>query len=308
MRTEIQNQVEDLPRFAHWLRKQPLPKVNQFNTVFTGSGDSYATALFARGLSNGVVGAWDPGELSLQPERARNKYVFLVSASGRTRASVDLARKLKRFSRKRIAITANHASPLAEVCDGSLLLQFRSSGVLTSGTVSFTASLLAVAHLLGKLPSKLTLEPAIRRSASRAKTIEVPRNGGFNFLGSSVNRALAEYGACKVREVLGEKASAMFPEQFGHAQLFSVDRRKDVVIGISGDPKDPSSRVSRLLRENGFRTYSMTGQSRDIVVRSLETSFYLQDLVLSLATKRGLRECRFLTNQSSLQLSNMLIY
>lgn len=308
MRGEIKNQVRDLPSFTSWLNKQSRPRVNPSRMVFAGAGDSYATALFARGLSSGAAEAWDPGELSLQPKRARNKYVFLVSVSGRTKANIDLAHRLKRLAKKRTAITAKQDSPLAKICDDKLLLRFRSSGIPTSGTVSFTASLLAVAYLLGTLPKKLSLPSSIRTSESWARAIEVPLKGDFYFLGSKENRALAEYGACKVQEVLGEKADAMFPEQLGHARLFSVDRRKAAVFCISGGRNDPAWKVSRALRANGFPTHSVTGQSRDTTVRSLEASFRLQHLALSIATKRGLNECRFLTDRSKLMLSNKLIY
>ena len=150
MEEEIANQMEDLPRFASQLEKQRFPHVAPSELVFTGSGDSYAAALFAQELSDGVALASDPYELSLNPDRARGRHVVLVSVSGRTKANIQLAQKLKRVAKKRIVITGNPSSPLARVCDEKIVLQYTTAGRLTSGTVSFTTSLLACACLLRK--------------------------------------------------------------------------------------------------------------------------------------------------------------
>lgn len=308
MEEEIANQMEDLPRFASQLKKQRFPHVAPSELVFTGSGDSYAAALFAQELSDGVALASDPYELSLNPDRARGRHVVLISVSGRTKANIQLAQRLKRVARKRIAITANPSSPLARGCDEKVVLQYTTAGRLTSGTVSFTTSLLACAHLLRKLPKKLALRVAMRRGASWAKAIRVPPDGASYFIGSGVNSALAEYGACKVQEVLGAKAHGQVPEQLGHAQLFSIDKRKDVIFCIPSGRKDLTWRVLRVLEQNDFRVHFITGQSRNAIVRSLEISFHLQHLTLNLARRKGLKECSFLTDESRLQLSNRLIY
>lgn len=308
MEEEIADQIEDLPRFVSQLEKQRFPHVAPSELVFTGSGDSYAAALFAQELSDGVALASDPYELSLKPHRARGKHVVLISVSGRTKANIQLAQRLKRVARKKVAITANPSSPLARVCDEKIVLQYSTAGRLTSGTVSFTTSLLACAGILRESPRGIRLRAGMAKAARWAKGLRVPVGGAFYFVGSGVNRALAEYGACKIHEVLGAKAYAQFPEQLGHSQLFSIDPKHDMVICIPNGTNDKTWSVSRALSLHGFHVHSVTGQARNSVARSLEVSFHLQHLALSFARRRGMKECAFLADKSRLHLSNRLIY
>src|SRR6266702_6116649 len=120
--------------------------------IFTGSGDSFASSLFAHYLSEMQAFAADPYELQLHPRVAKNKTIFITSVSGKTRTNIQLARKVKGVAKKRVAITANSKSPLAKECDDVIQLRYRSLGILTSGTASFSAALLAVAALIRGLP------------------------------------------------------------------------------------------------------------------------------------------------------------
>ena len=308
MEQETENQIEDLPKFASLLSALKSLRIPPSELVCTGSGDSYAAALFAQELSGGVALASDPYELSQKTHLANGKNVVVISVSGRTAANLELARRVKRIARKRIAVTANPNSPLGKRCDKRIILRYQSAGRLTSGTLSFTTSLLVCAYILGKLPVKLNLRTAMKKASEWARSVKVPLEGDFLFVGSGVNRALAEYGACKIHEVLGAKAIAQFPEQVGHAQLFSVDRRKDTIVCISMEGDDKTMKLARLLQRKGFRVHTITGHSKNIVTRSVEVSFYLQHLTLTLAKRRGMEECAFLADESRLQLSDRLIY
>lgn len=73
MEEETRKQIEDLPRFAAQLRNDREKIVDPSRTVFTGSGDSYAAALFAQELSqNRAVGS-DPYELLRSIDRIHGK-------------------------------------------------------------------------------------------------------------------------------------------------------------------------------------------------------------------------------------------
>jgi len=113
MREEISNQTIDLPRFASQLREKHIPKLEHSSLVFTGSGDSYAAAVFAQELSHGEANASDPYELLTNIQRVRGKNLVIVSVSGRTRTNIKLARNAMGIAAKKIAITANPESPLA---------------------------------------------------------------------------------------------------------------------------------------------------------------------------------------------------
>ena len=308
MGEEIRNQLEDLPRFAAQLRQNRLPRLDPSRTIFSGSGDSYAAALFAEGLCRGEALALDPHELYRTPKKARSKSVVLISVTGKTRANLLLARRLKGIAKKRIAMTADPVSPLGSICDETVVIQYRKAGKLTSGTVSFTTSLQACSALVYRLPGEIDLRDCLRRAAAWAKGLKTSRQGSFLFIGSEVDRGLAEYGACKIQEVLGVKADAQYPEHVGHAQLFAIDPKRDTVLCIMSREDTKTREVFRRLSKAGFPASLLEAKGKDLVTRGIEVAIHLQELALSTARKRRLRECFFLKDRARLGLSGRLIY
>ena len=307
MAVEISNQTQDLPRFASQLRKMQLPKLQPSRLIFAGSGDSYAAAIFAQELSQGESAASDPYELLTNIRRIRGKNLVIISVSGRTKTNIELARKAKGISTSTIAITANPESPLARECDETLQLQYRTIGMLTSGTISFTTSLLACVFLLRSLPRTVRVKAAPIDTARLATNLKQAGRGAFVFIGSGVNYALSLYGAGKINEVLGAKAEAVYPEQLGHAKLFTVDKERDVIVFIASR-RDKAMKTYELLRKDGFQTSVLAFPDSHVVNRSLRVIIYLQQLALSLGRKKGIKECAFLSDKRRLNLSNRMIY
>src|SRR2546425_977171 len=307
MAEEISNQTQDLPRFASQLRQTHLPSLKPPTQIFVGSGDSYAAVFFAQELSHGQAVASDPYELLMNIGRTKGKNLVIVSVSGRTRTNIELARKAKGIAAKRIAITANTVSPLAKECDETLQLNYRSTGILTSGTVSFTTSLLACAFLLGKLPGTVQAKTTLTDTVHLGTKLEQASEGSFLFIGSGVDYALSLYGAAKINEVLGAKAEAVYPEQLGHANLFSIDRKGDFIVCISSG-RDKAREIHELLRTNGFHDSILAILESNSVNRSLKIAIYLQQLALTLAKKRRIRECSFLADRKRRDLSSKMIY
>jgi len=202
MEKEISNQTQDLPRFASQLRKISLPRLKPSTVVLAGSGDSYAAATFTQELSQGQAVASDPYELLTNMRRIRGKNLVIVSVSGRTRTNVELARKAKGIAKNTFAITANPDSPLARECNETLQLKYRSTGVLTSGTVSFTTSLLACTSLLVNLPRTVQPKTALTDTPSLTANLKQAEKGAFFFIGSGVNYALSLYGAAKILSLI----------------------------------------------------------------------------------------------------------
>jgi len=307
MEKEISNQILDLPRFASHLREAHLPKLKRSSLVFAGSGDSYAASVFAQELSKGEAIASDPYELLTNIRRTRGKTLVIVSVSGRTKTNVELARKAKGIAARRLAITADTESPLARECDETLQLEYRTPGILTSGTISFTTSLLACAFLLWDMPRYIRLKTAPSNAARTATSVKQPGKGAFVFTGSGVNYALALYGAAKINEVLGAKAEAVYPEQLGHAMLFSIDKEYDLIICLSTGP-DKARQLHELLGKNGFRTSIPASSENNPVQRSLNIAIYLQQLSLAIAKRKRMAECAFLSDMKRLNLSNKMVY
>jgi len=307
MAEEISNQTQDLPIFASELRRKHLPKLKPSTLIFAGSGDSYAAAEFAHELSQGQAIASDPYEMLTSIERTKGKALVIVSIGGRTRTNIELARKARNVALRRIAVTANPESPLARECDETLQLKYRTPGTLTSGTISFTTSLLACAALLRNLPATIRLGSALRASKMWARELKLAKEGSLVFVGSGVNFALSLYGAAKIQEVLGARAEAVYPEQLGHARLFTVNKKRDLIVCISSK-REKAVEVSRLLDVDGFRTSLLTTPGDDTVVGSLQKTIYLQVLALTLAKRRRNVGVAFLSDSRRLRLSNKLIY
>lgn len=309
MAEEVENQIDDLPKLVKKLRSQgSLRGTVPSKMMFTGSGDSFATALLAHSLSLGRAMAEDPYELYLNPERTKGKTLFLISVSGKTRTNIRLAKLVQGLAWKRVAITANPDSPLARACDSIIALRFRSSGILTAGTIGFTSGLLAVASLVSRLPRILDLDRMERRAAEWAETVRVSDHSSFFFIGSGIGYGLAAYGAFKMHEVLGMKAEYQYPEQFGHAELFSVRRSVDRVFCISSGSDSKIIGLFRRLSKESFRVYLLEGKAEHPVSACLEIALHLQHLALRLAKRMRVRECAFRSKRTRLRLSTRLIY
>ncbi len=284
MEEQLRGQVEELRFFAKEIGAQGGHLQRPSDLIFTGSGDSFACSLFASYLSIGLARAADPYELQQYPEMALGKSVFLTSVSGRTRANLQLARQIKGLARKRVAVTANPASVLANECDDIIPLPNGLLGPVTSGTVSFTTSLLALASRIRTLPRLSDLDKAEAR--------------GY---------ALSAYGSFKIHEVLGNPADYAQTEQLGHSKLFSLQTRDNIVCLASRQDRK-TAYVSRVLSKNGFHSNLLDIQARDPVVAGLEAAFSFQYLALELARSRRLKEVAFLLDRKKLRLSSSLIY
>jgi len=309
MEQEIHNQVEDLPAFARELGKDDrFRNLDPSGIIFTGSGDSFASSLLAHYLSQMQAVAADPYELQLHAKVSKNKTLFITSVSGKTRTNIPLAKRVRGLAKKRVAITANPESPLAKECDDVIQLRYRSPGILTSGTASFSASLLAVASLIRRLPKLDSLPIMERQAAGWARRSRVHPRGGFLFVGSGTGYSLAMYAAFKIHEVLGLSAQYQHTEQLGHSQLFSLQEKSDNPLFLAPSSDKKTSEVFRVLSKNGFHAYLLKSDRRDPILATLQLMFCLQHLALNLGRKMGLQECAFLTDRKRLALSSRLIY
>ncbi len=306
---EIRNQVEDLPAFARELAKDDrFRSIDPSSMIFTGSGDSLASSLFAHYLSGMKALAADPYELQLHPKVAKDKTIFITSVSGKTRTNIQLAKRVRGQAKKRVAITANPESPLAKECDDLIQLRYRSLGILTSGTASFSASLLAVASLIRRLPKLDSLRVMERRAAEWARHLRIHPRGQFLFVGSGTSYALAMYAAFKIHEVLGLPAQYQHTEQLGHSQLFSIREKSDNLLFLSPGSDKKTSEVFRVLSKSGFNAYPLKSGWRHPILGTLQVMFCLQHLALYLGRKLGFQECAFVTDKKRLALSSRLIY
>lgn len=309
MEEEIRNQVKDLPTFAiELVNDRRFRHLDPTSIVFTGSGDSFASSLFAHYLSGMRAFAADPFELQLYPRVIKNKTLFIASVSGRTRTNIQLAKRVRGIAKKRVAITANPESPLAKECDDVIQLRYRSQRLLTSGTASFSASLLAVASLIRRLPKLDSLRTMEKGAAEWARPSLVRPGREFLFVGSGTGYSLAMYAAFKVHEVLGLPAQYQHTEQLGHSQLFSLHKRSDNLLFLLPSSDKKTSEVFQVLSKNGFHVHLLKSRRHDPILATLQVMFFIQHLVLNLGRKMGMQECSFLNDKKRLALSSRLIY
>ena len=345
-RREIQMQPQYLKNlnFTHAI----LPTSVQKDTIFAGSGDSLAAAMLGEYFSSGRARAMDPLDVisclpptlaSFSPSPSdffnldrmsaiRDKNMYLVSVSGKTRANITVAKRMANS----VAITSDPKSVLARSTDNHVIpLQFPSTNKHTAGSISFLASALTCMSLVCDFSTRNIFPEKILYAARRdASNIDV--SGSLYILGNSLTYPLAMYGAAKFYEVLGYDARYARLEQFFHMDLFSANSGDTVLLlsppsfdgsvdlsGLVGDALEQAG--VRLVVPSSFDRYlgpdndmlalgplSLNWSMNDYLKCVLYCIFLLQTLVLNMADTQHLSECHYITSENLRHASNVVIY
>jgi fructoselysine-6-P-deglycase FrlB-like protein len=305
---EIEAQQHDLPEYAKYLNALPLDTINSGDTIFVGAGDSLACAQFIERQMDFVPRAMDPYELTQNPQIARNKTVFLISVSGRTRSNIEAARAIKGFAKKTVAITANPDSQLVKTCSSIIQLKFTKLPGVTPGTISFTSSLLACSRLFGSIHSEFDLAP--KMSSAKHWTESHSENAEtVYFLASGFLYPIAFYGSVKVSEFSGERAEYQLTEEFSHMNLFSMTK-KDLAIILKQGSDRKATQLYEELNRRGYcaELLDLKEPHADPVEVAVTYSIYFQYFALNAALRKGLSKPAFLESPSLLDISNSMIY
>ncbi len=285
--------------FLKSFRKQKTLSYNQLkNTIFSGSGDSLASAMLAESFSGGVVKAIDPLDLYENKQLIKSKHVYFVSISGNTITNIKVAKSVKRST----AITSKPESKLAEASDEIILLTAPNSGIFTAGSISFLESALTCISLVKKITipknSKLFLKAKTDAKKSKlSKRIFV--------LGNLFTFPLAMYCAAKFYEILGQDAHYCKIEQFSHMELFSV-QKGDTVIIFEGK-NSYNKQLGKNLRKIGINVIQPNMQSTKIS-QMIYYTYFSQLLSLFEAKKKRKKDCHFVTAKKIRNVSNQMIY
>ena len=292
MALDMERQAADLP-------SMPLPEPLAGPVAFVGSGDSYAAGLAAYYLS-GRASCHQPADIIADPLIAQGRTACFVSVSGRTRANILAAQAAHRAGLHTIAVTADPSSALAKACDGVVKLSFCSAGK-TSGTISFTASLLACAWLAARIACPIDAKDIYKNAGRNAARI-ANRIGSRSvvILGDSLFYPAAMYGALKFNEVLGSRAVAYPLEDFFHAPLFGA-KRNDRIIAVGNN-----SKPAALLKKAGLKSFHIDCKGTEID-SLLHAVLSMQHLVLQIAKKQKREECYFMKDKK-LRVSSSFIY
>ena len=278
--------------------------------IFIGSGDSYAAGLAAQSVSSGRSRCYTPSELLAFPDLLTVQELFFVSASGKTTGNIEASLLARGHGLKTTAITRNRDSPLAHHCDKTIELEYRTSGIVTAGSLAFTAAMLTCCNIAaGKVVSSEKIskvyESASEQTADFMKLHMPEKRGPVLFLAPPLLYPLSMYAAFKQFEVLGKKSSFYSIEEFCHSPIFGLQGGETVVI-FGSDDKSLALR-DRLLKA-GVASWALDIGSLDVLESALACAFFAQMLALAIAEKNGLRECYFLSNKSLLDISSSMIY
>jgi len=293
---EIAMQLDFIQKFVP---QRKLSAKRQKNSVFCGTGDSFASSQLAEVFSNFQVRVYDPLDLIKNKKLVHGRDLYLVSISGNTVSNVKLAKMHK----KTIAITANPDSRLAKTCKRLILLRFDSTGIQTSGSISFLASALTCISLVSKYPIRNAAK-IYRHAVKAAKDVSLGKK--VYVLGNLYTVPVAMFCAAKLHEVLGATALYERIEQFSHAGLFSA-RRGDTVLLF--EPKNQhNGRLLKNLQGCGLDARRIEPPTKNLQEQILFFIFVSELIALYAAKKKKKKDCFFIEENELRNASSSMIY
>ena len=327
MQAEIEYQVQDLCRPDLLSSSSSLAYNNNNSCLFIGSGDSYIAGLSAQYFSNSHAICCYPIDIIKNPLLVKSRNLFIVSISGNTQANILAAKIAKKHGASTItALTTRSSSRLAKSCDQIIELRYRNTGIITAGTISFTASMIKCISFSTQLHMPSELRKLYNLAEKQAEQVmgEVDHKSSNNnniAIGSSYSNssssssyfllgdgplyAITKYGTLKFNEVFGTKALAYPAEEFCHSPLFSIKEADQAIV--LGDGDGNNRKLSKRLNEEGFSSIYVEFKNTGIELL-LQATFFIQLFVLKLAQKYGLTTCHFLMNKKLLKMSSDFIY
>ena len=295
---DIQLQLEFLKQFK---KQKPLSQRQQKNTLFTGSGDSLASAMLAESFSDFRVRAIDPLDLLKNKHLSKDKSVYFVSISGKTISNIKVAKTAK----KSIAITSRHDSKLAKTCTDTILLISPNSDVFTAGSISFLESALTCISLVRDIVIPDDHTQIYKQAYDSAKNSKISKR--IFVLGNSVTYPVAMYCAAKFYEILGYDAHFERIEQFSHMELFSCHKGDTVIL--FEETNKHNTNLSKNLKKIGINVIHPNFKSKNnILSQILFYTYFSQILPMLEAKKKGQKDCHFVLAKKIRSVSDNMIY
>jgi fructoselysine-6-P-deglycase FrlB-like protein len=303
---DIMYQLTDLKRLLHSLNIKKIDIDKQEKCVFTGAGDSFAAALIAELASDNRIRCIDPMNICTNPSTVKDRFLYTISVSGNTKANIEAARVANKVAERTIAITAHADSKLAAICDEVIELKFRNSGILTAGSIGFSACMLACLSLVRRVElGGIDIKQLFREAQRDAVNVRVSDH--MYIVGNGLTYPLAMYGSAKMYEVLGIKAQYAMLEQFCHMELFSVKKTDTILILPAENDCKKANELSEHLMNNNYRVLILEPKGKNLEEKLLYHTMLLQLIALQNARKQNLVECYFV-NIKLRDISSSLIY
>jgi len=288
-----------IPYLQEFTMQKQLSEKKQHKTIFCGSGDSLAAAMLAESFSNFKVRAIDPLDLLKNRTILKNNHVYIISISGNTASNVKVAKITKNAT----AISSNDKSKLVKACSKKILLDYPSSGIFTSGSISFISSALTCISLISKFQVKNVLE-LFKKAIIESKKIRLGKK--IFIIGNMHTFPIAMYGAAKFYEMLGIDAHYERIEQFMHMGIFSANRGDTVII--FEEKNLHNTRITKNLKKLGLQVFQPNPGTKDKISQVIFFTLFSQLTPLFHAKKNHQKECFFVTAKKLRHASSDIIY
>ena len=273
--------------------------------IYVGSGDSYIAGLIVEYITDHKCKCYSPSDLFNSRFNEDKTYCF-ISVTGKTAANIKVAQRATDSGIDTVAVTFDENSKLARVCKDTVQLKITRGHTPTAGFSSFVANVVTCLQISGSIvPQKFDLwhKRGIELSLQSLDSIVLPPNQSVDLLGNNLLYAIALYASFQMAEFFGTTVHAHKLEEFCHSPIFGF--RKPNQLWILGQKeKQISERLSKL----GLRLTYNELYNQDIFGQLFETIFFIQNLMLLLAEKKGYSELQYVKMKEVLQASSDIIY
>jgi len=272
--------------------------------IYVGSGDSYVAGLIVEFLTDHKCKCYSPSDL-LNSRVLEDKTYCFISATGRTKANIELARRATGLGVKTIAVTQKRNSQLAQVCREIVPLKINAEQSPTAGFGTFVANIITCLQIVGiRVPSKFDIwhKKGQELSLNLLNSMILPKPTLY-ILGNKTLYAIALYASLKVSEFFCINAVAHKLEEFCHSPIFGI--KKSNHLWIMGQNDEPISK--RLKRLKVHLSYVELYRP-DIFTQLFESIFFVQTLMLLMAKKYGYTQLQYVLRQDILKASSDIIY
>jgi fructoselysine-6-P-deglycase FrlB-like protein len=290
---DIVSQLEFLHKF------KPQKPIIHRNALFCGSGDSLVSSMMAESFSDYIARAIDPLDLVKNKNISKNKHVYFVSISGNTISNIKAAK----MTAKSTVITKNYTGKLAKICNEMIKLDYNDSKTLTSGSISFLASMLTCISLVFRFRIK-NAKKLFLSAQDQARKISLKNK--IYFIGNQHTYPLCMYASAKLHEVLGLDSHYERIEQFSHMGLFSA-KLGDTVIIFEGRNQHNEHLIIQL-KKLGLYVHNPLIRSDDEISQVIFYTFVSQLVALNNAKRKRLVDCFFITEKKIRNVSSSMIY
>lgn len=297
----------DFDAERHYLTELHNDKISD-NLIFVGSGDSYVAGLIVEHITDHKCVCYSPSDL-LDSRYINDRTYCFISATGRTKSNISIARRASESGVNTVAVTVNRRSMLAQICKRIVAIELKEAKIPFAGFSTFTASVLTCLQMAGvKIPLKFDIwhNNGVKLSQEflDSKTHLDSLDEMIIFiLGNSTFYPIALYTSLKMTEFFGSTATANKLEEFCHSSIFGI--KNSHKLWIFGQKQEL---INQKLSQLGLKISKIELYNQDPLSQIFESIFFVQNLMLLLAEKYGYSELNYLMKKDVLKASSDIIY